>query len=220
MSKIYTATKGLCCWEALHKKGHWKDDFSAKALAESWEAKPDGFPESVQYVFLNAAPPLFEHTELLFAFPEYKVRLPGGNRASQNDIFVIAKAEGGLISIMVEGKAEESFDRTIAEWLGTDTSDGKKDRLGFLLVQLNLHVNQVMDIKYQLLHRTVSAMLEAKKVNAPHALMLVHSFSKNYKGYNHYAEFVSLFGLTAGKERIVGPVALNGTEVYFGWVTG
>jgi hypothetical protein len=36
----------------------------------------------------------------------------------------------------------------------------------------------IEDTQYQLLHRTVSAILEARKLNARNALMLIHSFSR------------------------------------------
>jgi len=45
---------------------------------------------------------IFQGIEILAAFPEYKVPLLGGRRASQNDIFILAKGAGQLVSIMVE----------------------------------------------------------------------------------------------------------------------
>jgi len=56
--------------------------------------------------------------ELLLAIPEYQVKLPGGSRSSQNDLFVLARAfDGGLAAIMVEGKASEPFCETLEIWL-------------------------------------------------------------------------------------------------------
>jgi hypothetical protein len=48
--------------------------------------------------------------------PEFKVPLPGGAHASQNDIFVLARSTAGPISIMVEGKVNESFGPALREW--------------------------------------------------------------------------------------------------------
>jgi hypothetical protein len=120
---------------------------------------------------------------------------------------------------MVEGKVSESFGKTVVKWLGNDPSNGKLERLEFLISDLQLNQDEVLNIRYQLLHRTVSAMLEAKNINAPNALMLVHSFSDSYLGFEDYLEFARLLGLQADKEVIVGPVLLNGINVYFGWVT-
>ena len=222
MSKIYTPTKNIEDWRELLADSvkQWIPGYSAYTLASCWEESPNDFPQCVKNVFNKSSNPIFKNIKLLFGFPEYKVQLPGGKRPSQNDIFVIAKGEEELISIMVEGKVSESFDRTVEEWLGNGPSKGKIERLAFLTKQLQLNENEVTNIRYQLLHRTVSAMLEAKKLNARNALMLVHSFSENYKGFDDYLTFVRLLGLHAGKEEIVGPVSLNGINVFFGWVTG
>ncbi|MBB6451582.1 hypothetical protein HNQ94_000003 [Salirhabdus euzebyi] len=222
MSKMFTPTKSAENWGKLlaDYDKQWKTGYSAKTLAYCWEENPQAFPKCLENVFKKSSMPIFQNIELLFGFPEYKVHLPGGNRASQNDIFVIAKGDGELIAIMVEGKVSESFDKTVVEWLGNDPSLGKRERLTFLTKDLQLTEKEVSDIRYQLLHRTVSAMLEAKKLNAPNALMLVHSFGENYEGFDDYHAFVKLFGLHASKEEIMGPVFLNGIHVYFGWVTG
>ncbi|MFA7012304.1 MAG: hypothetical protein WC202_05045, partial [Desulfobacterales bacterium] len=47
--------------------------------------------------------------------PEHKVPLPGGSRSSQNDIWVLARSKGQLISIAVEGKVSETFGPTVQE---------------------------------------------------------------------------------------------------------
>jgi hypothetical protein len=52
---------------------------------------------------------LFHDINILLAFPEYKVPLPGGTRPLQNDVFVLAKGGDQLISIMIEGKVSEPF---------------------------------------------------------------------------------------------------------------
>nr|WP_066050889.1 hypothetical protein [Robertmurraya korlensis] len=121
---------------------------------------------------------------------------------------------------MVEGKVSESFGKTVEKWLGNEPSNGKRERFEFLISELQLNQDEGLNIRYQLLHRRVSAMLEAKKINAPNALMLVHSFSESYVGFEDYLEFARLLGLQVEKEEIVGPVLLNGINVYFGWVTG
>jgi hypothetical protein len=57
----------------------------------------------------------------LLIFPEWKVALPGGQAASQNDAWVLAKCRTGLVSIAVDGKVRESFDKTLDQWK-TDAS--------------------------------------------------------------------------------------------------
>ncbi|MBB6451601.1 hypothetical protein HNQ94_000022 [Salirhabdus euzebyi] len=222
MSKLFTPTKSAMDWRELLADPikQWSPGYSAKTLAYCWEENPNDFPNCVKNVFNKSSKSTFQNMKLLFGFPEYKVHLPGGNRPSQNDIFVIAKGEEGLISIMVEGKVSESFDKTVEDWLGKAPSDGKRERLAFLTNELQLKSNNVSNIRYQLLHRTVSSVLEAKKLNIPNALMLVHSFSESYEGFDDYYAFAKLLGLHASKEDIIGPVYLNGINVYLGWVTG
>jgi len=159
--------------------------------------------------------------ELLFAFPEYKVPLPGGKRESQNDIYVIAKSNNNLISIMIEGKVSEPFDKPVSSWISNSSENsGKQDRLKFLLNKLNLDLAQVQQIRYQLLHRTVSAIMEAQRIGAKNALMLVHSFSQTSKWFNDFARFIRLFGLIAEENTIVGPCKTEGINIYFGWTKG
>jgi len=92
--------------------------------------------------------------------------------------------------------------------------------LSFLLQQLGLRDRYVDNIRYQLLHRTVSAVIEAKRFNAKHALMLVHSFSQYYEHFEDYENFVGLFGLQGKKDTLIGPIDSDGLSLYFGWVKG
>ena len=85
--------------------------------------------------------------------------------------------------------------------------------------QLGLDEESVLNQRYQLIHRAASALLEARNVNANNALMLVHSFSETGKWFEDYEKFVKLFSLFPKKNGIVGPVQLNGINLYFGWVT-
>jgi hypothetical protein len=102
MSRVFVPSSGPGDWRALlaDPVKHWARGYSARTLAHSWEDQ-EGFPPEV----LNL---LIQHDELksaepLLVFPEWKVPLPGGSRPSQNDAWVLAKGDGGLISIAIEG---------------------------------------------------------------------------------------------------------------------
>ncbi|WP_342598152.1 hypothetical protein MHB48_11100 [Psychrobacillus sp. FSL H8-0483] len=187
-------------------------------MAICWE-EATNLPPSVERVFKQSKLPIFNEVEVLYGFPEYKVALPGGRASSQNDLYVLAKANNELLTIMVEGKVSEPFGETVSAWLGEHPSNGKRKRLKYLLELLELHEGSVVNKRYQLLHRTASSLIEAKNINTNNSLMLVHSFSKTGKWYEDYAEFVKLFNLSPKKDGIVGPVQLNGINLYFGWVT-
>ena len=220
MSNIFIPSNKPEDWKALLAKPrkHWRTGYSAKALAYCWQEAND-FPECVRTVFKKSGIPLFQNIELLLAFPEWKVPLRGGSRPSQNDIFVLAKGNDQLISIMVEGKVSEPFDKTIEEWR-LENSEGKKARLKFLCEELQLDKEQTDHIRYQLLHRTASAIIEAKKFNAQNALMLVHSFSQLDEWLSDYNDFLALFGVNGEADSLVFAKSINGINLYFSWVKG
>lgn len=222
MSKFYIPTKRPSDWKPLLAKPrkHWRTGYSAKSLAYCWQ-KANDFPLSVRQAFDNSGIEVFQNIKLLVAFPEWKVPLPGGKRASQNDIFILAKGNDQLVSIMVEGKVSEPFGEIIAEWQSTDMG-GKDERLDFLCNLLNLKKDVINHIRYQLIHRTASALIEAKNFDAQNALMLVHSFSKeneqDNEGFQDYCQFLMLFKLKGKMNSLTRPKDIGKIRLYFGWV--
>ena len=232
-TRLVVPAQGVSSWRALlaDPVRQWKSGYSAKALAHCWQ-EADGFPQSVRDVFAAFGPP-FETAELVLAIPEHRVALPGGSPASQTDLFVVARAGGELISIAVEGKVAEEFDATVGDWLARRAADQAKrgraaepsaqarKRLRFLCTLLDLDETEVADLRYQLLHRTVAALLEANRFAAPHALMLVHSFSDQDAWLDDYERFAGQMGaVSAGANAVVriGPRA--GATLYLAWVRG
>ncbi len=195
---------------------HWRTGFSARALAHSWQ-EADGFPAEVQTAL--AACPALASLQLLIAIPEHQVSLPGGSRPSQNDIWALARSETGLVSIAVEGKVNEPFGPTVEEWLAED-SPGKRTRLAFLYDLLGIDRAAKPTVRYQLLHRTASAVLEAKRFCAPTALMLVHSFNQAHLWFEDYQAFADLLGCSVEVNRISFVGARGGVDLYVGWVCG
>jgi hypothetical protein len=221
VNKIFIPARKPDDWKSFlaEPDKHLKTGHSAKALAYCWQEAND-FPECVRKVFKKSGIGLFQNIELLLAFPEYKVVLPGGVRPSQNDIFILGRGNNQLVSMMVEGKVSEPFGETIAEWR-KDKSEDKDIRLRFLLEKLGLKENEQIDtIRYQLLHRTASAIIEAKKFNAENTLMLVHSFSPSNQGFEDYGRFLSLFGGRAEIDSLALTKNINGLDLHFGWVRG
>jgi len=219
-SRFYIPSKNPEDWKLLlaEPERQWRTGHSAKALAYCWEVAND-FPPEVKQVFQKSGISLFQHIQMLVAFPEYKVPLPGGKRASQSDIFILAKSNEQLVSITIEGKVSEPFGETITEWKTRDKG-GKKIRLEYLCQQLGLDNSKVDHIRYQLLHRTVSAVIEARKFNASNALMLVHSFSQTNEWFDDYRGFLALFGVEAQVDSLVYAKDISGIDLYFGWVKG
>lgn len=215
MTRIYVPASSAEQWAQFlaDPVKHWRQGYSARALAYSWQ-EAAGFPAEVASVLASQ----FAAVELLLALPEHKVPLPGGSRSSQNDIWVLARSEGKLISITVEGKVSEPFGPTVQEW-ETESSSGKSERLMYLLALLGL--SSIPDTtRYQLLHRTASAIIEAQRFNAAHAVMLVHSFSQSGEWFQDYAAFVSLMGGNATENSMVPVGSRSGVSLHLAWVRG
>jgi hypothetical protein len=156
--------------------------------------------------------------ELLLAIPEHKVALPGGTRESQCDVFALVRGANQVVSVAVEAKVDEPFAEPVVEWL-KDASPGKQERLAFILKSLGLaHVPG--EIRYQLLHRTVSAVVEAERFMTGAAAMVVHSFSPERRWFDDYSRFVSLFGVVAEPDRAHTIVLPNGKPLHLAWATG
>lgn len=220
MTRIYIPAQSAEDWRQFlaAPEKQWRIGYSARELAECWQSAP-GFPESFQSLLSGAEHPALRKIDLLLAIPEHKVDLPGGGRASQNDLFVLGKAaDGELVSIMVEGKAGEPFGETLESWL-VNASPGKRARLEFLCETLGLSREPPGQIRYQLFHRTVSAILEARRFNARYAMMIVHSFSPEKAWFADYEAFVGLFGVSTRPGRLVELPGVPTLRLFAGWVS-
>ena len=218
MGAIFKPTREPEDWrELLADKSHWRTGYSAKALAYCWE-EAKGFPPEIIQLFQEAIEPACRNIHYLLAFPEWRVSLPGGSRPSQNDLFVLAKCDDDLVAMMIEGKVSESFGPTLEEWLA-EASQGKIQRLDFLEKQLGL--SEIPGtIRYQLVHRTASAVMEAKRFGAKRAMMIVHSFSQTDQWFEDFQAFLYLFGAKGEPGRLVFAGEKQTVKLYCGWVRG
>jgi len=220
MPRFFAPADEPADWKQLLAKPdlHWKTGYSARSLAYSW-TEAGGFPVEVKAVFDESDSVCLHDLEFLIGIPEHEVSLPGGRRPSQTDVFVLARGSDGLVSIAVEGKVSESFDVPVDERFAAPT-EGQSTRLEFLLSLLELERSAVGGIGYQLLHRTASAVLEAQRFGARHAVMLVHSFSQELEHFPDYAAFVGLFGQSASANQLGEARHLGEITLYLGWVVG
>lgn len=202
----------------LAAEHHWRKGYSARSLAFCWESCPGAFPQEVKQTL--ATSPHLAGLEMLLAIPEHKVPLPGGRAASQNDIWILGKRSSELVSMAVEGKVAESFGQNITDWLSGTPSPGRLERLNFLCSTLGISQPLPGEIRYQLLHRTVSAILEARRFQASHAVMLVHSFSAQQDGFEDFARFSRLLGVSGQAGAMSTPVRLGNVQLHLGWVCG
>lgn len=167
----------------------------------------------------NLFVPHFSEVELLLAIPEYKVALPSGTRESQNDLICLLRANGLPMVLMVEGKVEEPFDRPLEDWLA-DASDGKRERLSFIAQTIGLQEPIPPTIRYQLLHRTASAVLTARRFGAHKGAMLVHSFSQFKSWFADFKTFAALWNKKIEHDQMAVITLPYGFELFLGWSTG
>jgi len=211
----YPPSAGIYDWWKLHKPKHWRKFYSAYELAVSWESADPFLPREIQAWFGNSA-------ELLAVIPEHKTRLPGGSRPSQSDALAFIRSENKVYAVAVEGKAHESFGPTVGEWR-KDESAGKIERLKFICQTLGLPYPPANKIRYQLLHRTASAVIEAGRFHADCAAMFVHSFAykqprENSDSFADFLSFLDLFNISVeDKKPYTGTE--NGKPLYFAWVS-
>ena len=221
MAKFFMPTSGPDDWQGFLSSPatQWRTGYSAKTLAHCWEAAR-GFPESVLKVFSDSEYPEIQNMDFIIGLPEYQTPLPGGIRPSQSDIFVMARTEKGLVSLTVEGKVDEEFDKLIGDWRKKDGSPGKRERLAYLCKRLKVSQKRVDHIRYQLFHRTAAALIEAERFRAASAVMLVHSFSQEHKWFEDYQAFIGLFGKSAEPDSVTYIGRRNGIALYTAWVVG
>jgi hypothetical protein len=219
--RIFIPTDGPESWKHLlaEPDRHWQPGFSAMSTALSWE-KANGIPNEIASLFSRAEDPSLRDAELNIAIPEYKVGLAGGSRPSQNDVFALLSCRDGLIAAMVEGKAREDFDETLLNWKKRTSPQGMKARLADIAKRTGLTERIPDHIRYQLLHRTASAVIEANRFHAPYAAMIVQSFvaddSENH--YKDFCEFLGLYGKEATKNRLIELTRVNTCRLLAAWV--
>ena len=196
MTNIYLPSTGPESWRRLlgDPERHWVRGRSAWELAHSWELA-DGIPLSVKRVLDAGDEPSVHDLEIVAAFPEHQTPLPGGSRPTQTDLLVLARshATGELVILGVEGKVDEPFGPLVDDW-DPSSIPGKTQRLAFLCEKLGLDPTEVGDLRYQLLHRTVGAILEAERFGAATAALVIHSFSGVNAGVDDYSAFLARLG--------------------------
>ena len=215
MKLFFRPTSGPDDWKSFlaEPDKQWKPGYSAHSLAHCWESAGD-LPAAVRTVFEKSK--RFRGFELLLAIPEVQVALPGGRRPSQTDLWLLGSVSDGLVSVAVEGKVSEPFGQTIETWQ-IDASPGKAERLSYLLDMLHMKSPASEEIRYQLLHRTVSALLLAQRFHARHAVMLVHSFSPSDDGIEDYRAFATALGSSGPLEGIIEVPGHENPTLSLGW---
>lgn len=220
MKRIFVPTKSADDWKPLLAKPdlHWKPGYSAMSTALSWEAAGTHFPPEVQ-AGLNSGPPDTSGLELLIAIPEWEVALPGGRTSSHTDVLALARNDLGLVVVAVEAKVDEPFGPTIGE-KRAEASSGQTERLDYLHKTLGLNSDLPDNIRYQLLHRSASALLTAQQFHARAAVMVVQSFSPEGLWQGDFLAFADALGASAAPGKVARAATALNPALYVLWCAG
>ncbi|MGE0441444.1 MAG: hypothetical protein AB7S39_13235 [Gemmatimonadales bacterium] len=216
MKRILIPSKKAKSWKRLLAKPdlHWKDGRSAKSTALSWEAAND-LPSEMRAA-LETGPADLRGLELQLAVPEWEVALPGGATASHTDVMALARNDAGLVAIAVEAKVDEVFGPTLGE-KRKKASAGQTERLDYLHQVLGLPNGLPDSVRYQLLHRTASAVLIARAFHASTAVMMVQSFSQDAAWFDDFTAFGTALGVRVATGSVARVGARTGPALYLGW---
>ena len=216
LTNVYVPSAGFESWKgALADPNlHWKPGRSAFETARAW-GHGSGLPPGVAEALNRSGFDALHSLDLFAVLAEHKTALAGSGRPSQADALAVAVGSAGLVVMAVEGKVSEGFDERISEWRG---GPNKQKRLQGLCEWLGLDPDSVDPIRYQLVHRAASAVIEASRLRAPIALLLVHSFSGEDDGVADYRLFTALFGSSGDADSVTNLGSPHGIELYAAWV--
>lgn len=192
---------------------HWKEGRSAHALAHTW-FRTNGIPAAVSALFQDHEQ--FGSVELIDAFLERQVDLGTAGFPSQTDILAVIGVGDSIAILAVEGKAGEPFGPPVHQWL--DGSATRKRRLDALCGTLGLTREAAMPLRYQLLHRTASAIYEAKRYRTNTAVLVVQDFSERQTGLDDFRTFLRALRFeNVDDGALKGRVICESVSLYAGW---
>jgi len=218
MKRIFVPTQEPSDWQRLLAKPtlHWKKSHSAMTAAACWEAAGGDLPAEVKQTLDASGQGDLVGLKLLAAIPEWEVDLPGGKRPSHTDVLALASNNEGLVVLGVEAKVDEPFGPTLGE-KRADESNGQSERIDYLHAALRLDTPLNDNIRYQLLHRTVSALRTAQDFHAGSAVMLIHSFSLTRRWREDFLAFCQAMAATPLSPDLYAVPRFKSPRLYLAW---
>ena len=197
---------------------HWKKGRSAYEAAHSWVKgninDDGGLPRSVRSL-LNEAPE-WTDAEIAIGLFEHATPLDTYRGPSNNDLLVVCRLKQSLGVIAVEAKAGEPFGELVSVW---NTTPGRANRLDWACKFFDVKAEACGGLRWQLFHRTASAVIEARRFHAPHAIMLVHDFGEKVSWRDDYLAFAKTVGIANAEIGCLSdPKLINGISLRLGWV--
>ncbi len=218
-------------WRGLAGDDKWVPTRSAYELAHCWQESGE-LPAPIASALNASGHETLRGLSVDLCLVEKPVFLDTKIAPSMTDLMAYARnAKGDPIVIAVEGKADEPFASRVSAWVRGDEKNPtvtaaprrtRLRRLEFLSKHLAKTISPDSGLRYQLLHRTVSAVLEAQLHGATAALVLVHAFGPDApKNIADFSAFLSeLGGGPVNKGTVAGPYKLGEQQdlaTYFLW---
>lgn len=220
MKRIFVPTRSSSDWQRLLAKPklHWRKGASAMTAAASWEDAANSLPAEIRQLLNLTSEPSLQDLELLAAFPEWEVKLPGSETTSNTDVLAICRNPSGLCVVAVEAKVHEHFGPIVGEKRAS-TSTNQLTRLQYLHDVLK--VQRFDDsIRYQLLHRTASAILTASDFHAPVAVMLVQAFDSPADRKSDFVRFCKATGANEVVPNVFSVPGFTDPKLFLAWCDG
>ena len=192
------------------KKGikQWKDGYSAKELAKY--ATSDGNLQKLLQSILEEI--AFKTKGSFLGIPEAVTKLPKKGEGRNHDLLLFNKD----IIIGIEAKVNEEFGKKISEE-NEKASGNKQGRIEELkkIVFQKSSVQNVDELRYQLLTATGGTLLEAFNRNKSYCVFLVLSFHKFNEEANsdNKAAFKTFVDLVCGETKKSQIFTVKGKEI-------
>lgn len=218
-------------WRGLARAGEGSPNHAVFELAFAWQAA-GGIPAGIAAALDSSGMPELSGLELEMAVVEKPGSLDSEITRSATDLMGYARnATGDPVILAVEGKAREPAGLSVRAWLRGDAREprpgvtprqGRKRRFAFLCDRLGLALDLECGLQYQLLHRTVSAVMEAELHGAVAAVLLIHAFGATSPSHwTDFRLFLKEMGFDdATPARVSGPASLGtrrSMPTYFLW---
>ncbi|AFM14185.1 DUF6946 family protein [Turneriella parva] len=226
MSEIFGVKrlKTIDDWIEVVTRRHYKQGHSAYECAHRWKNVGSRFPEPIASICRKSRLQVLEGMEIKQLYAEFPVWLDTHSTPSKNDLMIFAEGPGNRkVVVAVEAKCDESFAQPVDTWIRTADKpvprrqrklfkgaygpvERKIRRLKFLNAILSTDIGAESTVRYQLLHRTASAVLTARQTYAEAAVVLIQAFTESEGNFRDFQDFCKLLGFPKIiKNTVIGP---------------
>lgn len=219
-------------WKYVVGPDKWRRQCSAFELAYKWHPARN-FPPAVAHVLQAAgSPTILRNLTVRYCLVEWPVFLDTDKAPSRTDLMVYARTKDkNAVIVGVEGKAREPFGPRVDAWVrglsdgqptaGVNPKPSRLRRLQFLNGVLGREVSADSKLRYQLLHRTGSVLMESRLQGAVAGLLIVHAFPGADGSWADFEKFTTLLDIKAVRGQLSEPAQFAGkpeVPMYFLWV--